>query len=268
MEENDLEKILSSVMKGDSPSISRAVEDLIVMWEDEDFESVEVFVEEFLTDQTPKAFLTKVLSKIDVMPEFVEDVIAAIDGKTIIDSEDFPKIMELVDSSRSSDSEEFNASRSGRASIALNPESPNNILKILAVDERWEIRYRVALNPSSTSEVLELLPTCSYPKGLDFLSEFIEATIALHKNSSQELLSELASSENIIVRTAVACNPNSSGIVVGRAKIKGVDPELINIPEWNRGQGQRAFRENRLCWWFIGNWSLADLSNLTFSEAK
>ncbi len=262
MEENDLDKILTSLMTGDPASISQAVEDLIRFWEDENFESVEIFVEEYLTDQTPKAFLTNILSKIDVMQDFVEDIAAAIDGKTIVGSEDFHKMFELVESSRSSDSDEFNSSRSGRASIALNPETPIELLKILAVDERWEIRYRVALNPASTREILALLPTISYPEGLEFLSEFIEATVALHKNASEELLLQMASSENPIVRTAAACNPNASDQVIEKAKLKGVDLDLFKIPEWGQSKSQGAFRESRLCWWFIENWSLAELSNL------
>ena len=262
MEENDLDNVLTLVMKGDPASITQAVDDLVRFWEDEDFESVEIFVEEYLTDQAPKAFLTNILSKIVAMPDFVEDIAAAIDGKTIIDSKDFHKMMELVESSRSSDSDEFNASRSGRASIALNPDTPSELLKILALDERWEIRYRVALNPASTNEILALLPTSSYPEGLEFLSEFIEATVALHKNSSQDLLLHLASSENPIVRTAAACNPNASDLVIEKAKVKGVDQDLIKVPEWNRGKGQKAFRESRLCWWFIDSWCFADISNL------
>jgi hypothetical protein len=268
MEENDLDNILNLVMRGDPASISQAVDDLVRFWEDEDFESVEIFVEEYLTDQTPKAFLTNILSKIVAIPDFVEDIVAAIDGKTIIDPKDFHKMMELVESSRSSDSDEFNASRSGRASIALNPETPNELLKVLALDERWEIRYRVALNPSSTNEILALLPTTTYPEGLEFLSEFIEATVALHKNSSQDLLLHLASSENPIVRTAAACNPNASDLVIEKAKVKGVDQDLIKVPEWNRGKGPKAFRESRLCWWFIDNWCVADLSNLMIPSGE
>jgi hypothetical protein len=185
----------------------------------------------------------------DEIVDFVADVVASIDGKRIVHPKDFPIMMEFTTSTREGDSEEFNATRSGRASVALNPDCPLDILATLAKDEMWEIRYRVALNPSATTEILASIIDGSYPDSLEFLSEFLEATIALHKNSDASLLEKLASSENQAVRTAVACNPNASSQVVQQAKALGVSPKLIN--------------DTRLYWWF-GNsdWTLADLENL------
>ena len=266
MAELDLEEIFESILKGDSSSIFQAVEMLVQLWAEEDFESVEIFAEEILDENTPKSFLTQILTKKEEMPDFVEDFVAAIDGKRIVDLNDFQTLMKLDNSSRSSDSDEFNASRSGRSSASLNSDCPENQLAILAQDERWEIRYRIALNPSTTSEILESILTCSYPEGLEFLSEHLEATIALHKNSSENLLSKLASSESEIVRTAVACNPNSSTSINEEARLKGVDPSLINFPEF--GRSKSGFRETRLCWWFedTPSWTVADLSNLRIRE--
>jgi hypothetical protein len=253
-------------MEGESSSISEAVEMLVELWQQEDFESVEIFAEEILTDETPKSFLTKILTKIEELPDFVEDFVAAIDGKRLVDLNDFQTMMSLNNSSRSADSDEFNASRSGRSSASLNSDCPEKQLAILAQDERWEIRYRVALNPSATSEILESILTCSYPEGLEFLSEHLEGTIALHKNSSDKLLSKLVLSESEIVRTAVACNPIASASVKEKAKLKGVNPDLVNFPEF--GRSKSGFRETSLCWWFedTPSWTLADLSNLRIGE--
>ena len=261
MAEVDLEELYDSILEGNQAAISKTVSALLDLWNDEDFESVEIFAEETLTEDVPKKFISKILSLSDEHLEFVEDFLASIDGKTIVDKADFPSLMEFTKSSRECDNEEFNASRSGRASIALNPECPPKILLELAGDERWEIRYRVALNPSSTSEILEVLLDGSYPEYLEDLADFIQATVALHKNSSGALLGKLAASENPIVRTAVACNPNTPSAALEQAKLLGVDSDLLNYPKSR--QKIPTFRETRLCWWFWeSDWTVADLENL------
>ena len=258
----DLESLYQSILDGVPLSIDNTVTALKELWVDEDWESVEVFAEEILSDETPKQFISAVLLKQSELPGFVEDFVASIDGKRIVDVKDFPKLYELTKSSRFGDSDEFNSSRSGRASIALNPECPSPILLRLASDSEWEIRYRVALNPSSSAEVLGLILQGNYPDGLEFLGEYIQATVALHKNASEQILLELANSVSEVVRSAVVCNPNSSAEILALANIKGVKPSLINVPEFN--SRTPAFRQTRLCWWDIHEpvWTLADLSNL------
>lgn len=258
----DLESLYQSMLDGVPLSIDRTVTALKELWLEEDWESVEIFAEDILTDETPKEFLSVVLQELLEMPEFVEDLVASIDGKRIVSEKDFFILYELKKSSRFGDSDEFNSSRSGRASIALNPETPTPILLKLASDSEWEIRYRVTLNPSSSTEVLGLALQGDYPDNSEFLDEYIEATIALHKNTSEAILMSLANSEKEVVRSAVACNPNSTVEVVDLAKSKGVNFSLINIPEFN--MGTPGFRQTRLCWWDIHKpeWTLADLSNL------
>ena len=257
MAEVDLEELFESVLDGKSSAIPKTIDALVELWDEEDWESVEIFAEETLTDETPKKFVTQILALRESKLDFVEDFVASIDGRPIVATSDFPILMEMLRSSRESDSDEFNATRSGRASAALNPECPTKLLAELARDENWEIRYRVALNPSATSEVLDSILDGSYPDGLEFLAEHLEATIALHKNSSDALLEKLSASENSIVRSAVACNPNASAKVIEQAKSLGVDVRLIR---------QGEFRNTRLCWWFgDSNWTLADLEDLKIS---
>ena len=95
MAELDLEEIFESILKGDSSSIFQAVEMLVQLWAEEDFESVEIFAEEILDENTPKSFLTQILTKKEEMPDFVEDFVAAIDGKRIVDLNDFQTLMKL-----------------------------------------------------------------------------------------------------------------------------------------------------------------------------
>jgi hypothetical protein len=261
MAEVDLEELYDSILEGNKSAIKKTVNALLELWLDEDFDSVEIFAEETLTAEAPKKFLSEILLYSESHPDFVEDFVASIDEKTIVSETDFSRLMEMTRSSREQDNEEFNASRCGRASVAMNPECPPKLLMELAKDEKWEIRYRVALNPASSSEILEALVGGSYPEYLEDLADFIEATVALHKNSSEALLAKLAVSENPIVRTAVACNPNTPSTALEQAKLLGVDSNLINHPKSR--QKIPTFRETRLCWWFgSSDWTLADLENL------
>jgi hypothetical protein len=131
----------------------------------------------------------------------------------------------------------------------------------LAKDEKWEIRYRVALNPAATSDILNSLLSATYDKGYEDLAEFIEATVALHKNTSSSALQKLANSANEVIRTAVACNPNTPSEIVQESKSLGVN--LDSISPSKKRSIQPAFRDTRLCWWFgDSEWTLADLENL------
>ncbi len=261
MTEVDLEELYDSILDGEQGAIKKTVTALLDLWNDDDFESVEIFAEETLTDDAPKKFISEVLAQADENPDFVEDFVASIDGKPIVDKSDFPTLMEFTKSSRESDNEEFNASRSGRASVAMNPDCPPELLLKLAKDERWEIRYRVALNPSATSDILNSLLSGSYEKGYEDLAEFIEATVALHKNTSNDTLEVLANAENEVIRTAVVCNPKTPSEVVQKAKSAGVN--LDSISPSTKRSSQPVFRDSRLCWWFgDSEWTLADLENL------
>ncbi len=267
MTDVDLEELYDSILEGNKSAIEKTVKALLDFWADDDFESVEIFAEEILTDEAPKEFISAILKRKNSHSDFVQDFVASIDGKTIVHEKDFPTLITMTESSRESDNEEFNASRCGRASVAMNPECPPKLLMELAKDEKWEIRYRVALNPGSSSEILEALVGGSYPEYLEDLADFIEATVALHKNSSAALLAKLAVSDDPIVRTAVACNPNTPSAALEQAKLLGVDANLINHPKSR--QKIPTFRETRLCWWFgSSDWTLADLENLQIAGAK
>jgi hypothetical protein len=261
VEDLDLEELYDSILDGEQGAIKKTVTALLNLWKEEDFESVEIFAEETLGDETPKALISEILSKLDKHSDFVEDFVACIDGRAIVNQEDFPRLVKMKRSTREHDNEEFNASRCGRASAALNPECPPKLLLDLAKDEKWEIRYRVALNPSATSDILNSLLSGSYEKGFEDLAEFIEATVALHKNTSSSTLEELANSENEVIRTAVSCNPNTPSEVLQKAKSLGVNLDLITPSKWR--SSKPAFRDTRLCWWFgDSEWTLADLENL------
>ena len=43
--------------------------------------------------------------------------------------------------------------------LALNPNTPVEILKVLATDKKWNVRYRVAQHPNTPVETLNVLAT-------------------------------------------------------------------------------------------------------------
>ena len=59
MAEVDLEELYDSILEGNKSAIDKTVTALLDFWEDDDFESVEIFAEEILTDEAPKKFISK-----------------------------------------------------------------------------------------------------------------------------------------------------------------------------------------------------------------
>jgi hypothetical protein len=46
--------------------------------------------------------------------------------------------------------------------LAKNPNTPPELLEVLATDEDWEVRYWVATNPNTPPEALKVLATDKY----------------------------------------------------------------------------------------------------------
>ena len=75
------------------------------------------------------------------------------------------------------------------------------ILKILAVNESYEVRAEVAENENTPKEALEMLAKEEY--------SVIRWAVAKHKNTPADALAELATDIDYLVRSAVANNPNT-----------------------------------------------------------
>jgi hypothetical protein len=88
-----------------------------------------------------------------------------------------------------------------RCVVAQNPNTPPEILTILARDEVWSVRWRVALNPNTPPESLTIL---ARDEDYD-----VRWGVADNPNTPPEILTLLARDKNVSVRRCVAYNPNT-----------------------------------------------------------
>jgi 3-methyladenine DNA glycosylase AlkC len=84
--------------------------------------------------------------------------------------------------------------------LAKNPNTPSEVLKVLATDENSYVRYCVAKNPNTPSEVLKVLATDE--------NYTVRYWVARNPNTLVEVLKVLATDEDFYVRYMVAQNPN------------------------------------------------------------
>ena len=96
MAEVDLEELFESVLDGKSSAIPKTIDALVELWDEEDWESVEIFAEETLTDETPKKFVTQILALRESKLDFVEDFVASIDGRLLEQSPEFASEIEAM----------------------------------------------------------------------------------------------------------------------------------------------------------------------------
>jgi hypothetical protein len=85
--------------------------------------------------------------------------------------------------------------------LAHNPNTPVELLKILATDKYSWVRYWVAKHPNTHVETLKVLATYNHYS--------VRSWVAKHPNTPVEILKVLATDENWNVRSGVAQNPNT-----------------------------------------------------------
>jgi len=88
-----------------------------------------------------------------------------------------------------------------RKDLARNPNTPPEILTILARDENLNVRWRVARNPNTPPEILTILAQDK--------DEYVRWNVAQNPNTPPEILTTLARDEVSSVRRGVAQNPNT-----------------------------------------------------------
>jgi hypothetical protein len=91
-------------------------------------------------------------------------------------------------------------SREEKIKLARNPNTPPEVLKVLANDVYSRVRYEVAQNPNTPQETLKVLATDEYSS--------VRWGVARNPNTSPETLKVLATDEYSSVRCEVAQNPN------------------------------------------------------------
>jgi hypothetical protein len=169
---------------------------------------------EDLPEDCPPGLVSALLSLHESEPEFVNEAVAVIGGHQCLTEVELRQLMTMREEPNEADNDAFNASKSGRASVAECANSTEGMLLELAADPRWEIRYRVAMNVAITQPVQETLLTAASTADDDGMGDYVLAALAVNRKTSQPVLELLAASASPMVRQAVALRvevPDSSG---------------------------------------------------------
>ncbi len=105
-----------------------------------------------------------------------------------------------------------------RKDIAENPNTPPEILTILARDKDWDVRYEVAWNPNTPPEILTILARDE--------SVGVRYGVANNPNTPPEALTILARDKDEYVRGRAAENPNYNQEVDLKTQIKALKVHL------------------------------------------
>lgn len=87
-----------------------------------------------------------------------------------------------------------------RTYVAMNRATPEEVLKILSIDEDIWVRENLARNPSLPSYILSRLKDDT---------DGIKSAVARNPNTDRETLNILSLDQSRLVRTSVAKNPNT-----------------------------------------------------------
>lgn len=169
-------------------------------------EEYDIFIDalEDLPEDCPPGLVSVLLSLHESEPEFVNEAVAVIGGHQCLTEVELQQLMSMREEPNVGDSDEFNASKSGRASVAECPNSTEGMLLELAADPRWEIRYRVAMNAAITQPVQDALVTATSIADDDGMGDYVLAALAVNRKTSQPVLELLAANASPMVREAVA----------------------------------------------------------------
>lgn len=179
---------------------------LLAFFEADDFDSIYDLVEE-MPDDCPSGLIGAVLSVGADIPDFVDEVAAAIGGHPSIAVDELAAMMLLRNEPNGFDAHEYIRTRSGRASVAECHNATPDMLIELAGDDLFEIRYRVALNhslPLPAQELLLGVPEKEAASSFDAdLAELIWAALAVNPATEPSILSRLASVDSRMVRACL-----------------------------------------------------------------
>lgn len=209
---------------------------LLAFFEADDFDSIYDLVEE-MPEDCPSGLIGAVLAVGSDNPDFVDEVVAAIGGHPSLNVEELGAMMLLANEPNDADSDQYNRSRSGRASVSECPNATQDMLCELASDTVFEIRYRVALNHSLPLPAQELLLEGCEEQEDAIYTELIRAALAVNPATDASVLSRLANLDSQMVR---ACLRN-------RHDLPGDAATLLA----GRDDSGYEFPTHRLIWWHI-----------------
>jgi hypothetical protein len=91
--------------------------------------------------------------------------------------------------------------------LGNNPNTPSDILRLLAYDHDAYIRFFVARNPSTPADIIEILAHDN--AWVESCGEYVRGNVGLNPNAPDSVLELLAQDPEWRVRCCVAENPNS-----------------------------------------------------------
>jgi hypothetical protein len=108
-----------------------------------------------------------------------------------------------------------------RKDLAENPNTPPEILSILARDTHWNVRCEVAKNPNTPPETLTILARDK--------DVYVRRRVANNPNTPPEILTILAQDMDCIVRWGVERNPNYNQEVVLKTQLKALKTHIAAV---------------------------------------
>ena len=233
---DNLYEWLDEVIEGKSKRMKDCADMLYACYLADEFDIITEFIEE-LPDETPKEFLSYLINYECDDENFVDEIVCNFHPKLDISEADLSKLIKMEYKPNAGDSEEYNGSKCGRATVAENRNATREFLSELATDEAWEIKYRVALNPNIDEKVADLLigeGKCEVNSD----KELILCGLGINSKTDLESLKKLAHNENINVRSAVFQNKSSTSEIKAIVEQNGIDPKF-------------GTSGSRLFWWTI-----------------
>ena len=225
------EENFESYLSGDSKALQSCLQNLKSLL-DVESDYFEEILEE-LPEETPTSFVKAVLDFGDDEDDFVVNVLSVLPKYLKIDDSDLRRMMTLTEEPHAG-GDEFIDSQCGRATVAINVHTSEDLLLELAGDKRWEIRFRVALHPKITREIaLQIIESKEYD-GIPELESDVLTGLATNPNLDLQTLELLANHPERVVRTAVKLNPSTPDNLKKLTEELGTDAELPST---------------RLSWW-------------------
>jgi hypothetical protein len=201
----DFDELLDEVCNGNKEIFPQFIDALKEAYLD-DYDSFQLI--EDLPDDLDKDFLDLVLAEASENKEFTEAVFALVGNKKIMSKNAMNAAFEMLFRPNEGDNDDYNISKCGKASLALNPEATKELMQKLSNENDWTLIYRLVMNESLGADILERLSN-ELVLDDDIVDDLILASIAMHRNTPLNVLENLAKSSSNLVKSSILLNLNT-----------------------------------------------------------
>jgi hypothetical protein len=228
-----LDEWLEEVADGEVSRLEDCARLLRALYMDDEASDLAVEWLEELPNDCPPGLMSAVLALDD--RDFANQCAAIIGGHASLTEEELRQFMSMNTAPWSGDSDEYNASKSGRASVTECRNATMEMLLELANDPQDAIRYRVAMNPSITAEVQQALLTASASQGGGLLADYALGALALNRAATELTIQSLAQHQSALIRACVSLRDDL--------------PESLREAREDGNAVSSALPVGRLVWW-------------------